>query len=430
MRGDGREASVPPQIRLNPDPPISGRKTEIAGGGVSSTLRDGDGVDSERDNGSGGDADRPNSIATEKEAWAKEKAAKLDRHSPVGEKYGKLTVQAVIGPVGGYRRDRWIWCKCECGRIVKRQLNAMRQNCKRGAVPECSVCKRANFVGEKFGKLTITRELPINDKRHDRPVDCVCDCGRDVSGRDAFSLRCSVLQGNTPACDDCIKQSLREKRTKNDRVGKRVGMLTIQSQWWENNARYVSCVCDCGAAVPKRVYHALTRDERAGHLVACEQCQLRVSYGNTLGVVHRSVPEYAVWQGMKTRCNNPQSTGYKDYGGRGIKICGRWNDSFAAFIEDMGPRPDQSYTIERKDVNGNYEPRNCVWATYEEQASNKRNSVHYLYRGRQMTLAQIAKATGKRYSMLTFRMRKGWVLEDALNTPSRYTKIVGEQIDS
>ena len=87
-------------------------------------------------------------------------------------------------------------------------------------------------------------------------------------------------------------------------------------------------------------------------------------------------PEYRIWCGMKERCLNHRAKGYESYGGRGISICARWLNDFAAFYADMGPRPSPKHTIDRKDNDGNYEPGNCQWATRSQQAFNRRGASH------------------------------------------------------
>ena len=87
--------------------------------------------------------------------------------------------------------------------------------------------------------------------------------------------------------------------------------------------------------------------------------------------MHRS-PEYRSWESMKTRCYNVNTTQYCDWGGRGIEVCERWLNSFKNFYQDMGDRPQGKYSLDRINVNGNYEPTNCRWASRTEQARNQR----------------------------------------------------------
>lgn len=130
-------------------------------------------------------------------------------------------------------------------------------------------------------------------------------------------------------------------------------------------------------------------------------------------------PEYLSWRGMRARCNKPHDPNYRNYGARGITVCARWQESFVAFLEDMGQKPSPDHSIDRIDVNGNYEPNNCRWATNIEQANNRRTSRILTHRGKSMTLAEWSREVGIDIRIVHFRLKFGWPVADALDRPVR-----------
>lgn len=128
-------------------------------------------------------------------------------------------------------------------------------------------------------------------------------------------------------------------------------------------------------------------------------------------------PEYTSWRGMRSRCNNPKNKGFPLYGGRGIKICERWNNSFDNFLADVGERPSPKHSIDRIDNNGNYEPSNVRWATPLEQSRNRRCVVKVITNDQEFLRIESETYTGLPPSTIKNRLQRGWELERAISAP-------------
>jgi hypothetical protein len=128
-------------------------------------------------------------------------------------------------------------------------------------------------------------------------------------------------------------------------------------------------------------------------------------------------PEYNVWYGMRQRCSYAKHSTYRLYGGRGIRVCDRWQHSFENFIADMGPRPSAEHSIDRIDNDGHYEPGNCRWALGRDQFRNMRTNRHLTLNGRTQTMVEWARELSMDVRTLHTRLKKGWTVERALTTP-------------
>lgn len=131
----------------------------------------------------------------------------------------------------------------------------------------------------------------------------------------------------------------------------------------------------------------------------------------------RGTTEYNSWTGMIQRCENPNHPRYADYGGRGIKVCRQWRQSFATFIKDMGKKPAPRMQVERRDNDGPYDPKNCYWATRKQQANNTRASRFLEFDGQSLTISQWADKLGVRASTLQLRLAHGWSVQQTMTIP-------------
>ena len=169
----------------------------------------------------------------------------------------------------------------------------------------------------------------------------------------------------------------------------------------------VECVCDCGNTKPIRWDHLKYGETLSCGCLHTEMLQRR----NTIHG-QSSTRTYKIWTGMRTRCNNPKCKAYPNYGGRGIKVCERW-DSFENFLEDVGEIP-KGMEIDRINNDGNYELGNVRVATRKINVANRRNTLTVEIDGQTKTLAEWCENNGVNYKTAHERMRRGWTPQEAV----------------
>lgn len=177
-----------------------------------------------------------------------------------------------------------------------------------------------------------------------------------------------------------------------DLAGQRIGRLLVIEETTKDKYSHTRwlCKCDCGNTTL-----FTTSDLCRGKVKSCG-CYRNERIGEsnrTHGASRTRL--YDVWLTMIARCNKPNSTAYKNYGGRGIKVCDEWLKDFASFKEWAGKSGyRENLTIERKDVNGNYSPDNCTWITRADQQKNTRRTHRVVYQGKEMPLLDLSKLMG------------------------------------
>ncbi len=207
---------------------------------------------------------------------------------------------------------------------------------------------------------------------------------------------------------------------KYDLTGQRFGRLVVLSRAMKDELPdknlysqvFWKCQCDCGNV--KFVSSGHLRD---GHTKSCGclHDENARTVGKTHGMTHTRL--HAIWSNMVQRCTNPKNTKYKDYGARGIHVCSEWRD-FAVFCEwAYNNGYQQDLTIDRIDVDGNYCPENCRWATNFEQMRNMTVNHWITYKGETHILADWVKILGDKGPSFKSRILRGWSAEKAMETP-------------
>lgn len=189
-------------------------------------------------------------------------------------------------------------------------------------------------------------------------------------------------------------------------IGERFGRLVVvefagiakdrQSKW--------KCACDCGG------YKVVARGSlKSGKTQSCgclrrESEAVNRSKAKTHGMSKTAT--YRAWSSMIQRCTNENTHSYKHYGARGVSVCEKWVDSFSSFYADMGECPI-GMSLDRIDVNGNYEPGNCRWVDAKTQARNRRNNVKTVFEGKEVVVADLAEEHGIKLATMRSRVQKG-----------------------
>lgn len=199
-------------------------------------------------------------------------------------------------------------------------------------------------------------------------------------------------------------------------IGERFGRLTVIDNLGLHNKKvFWLCRCDCG-----NVCNVPTGNLRSGNTTSC-------------GCIHKDIVSkqfkthglgnsrlHTIWDHMKQRCYNSNNKTYKYYGARGIVICHEWLDDFMNFYDwaiNNGYRDD--LTIDRIDVNGNYEPNNCRWNATKQQAQNRRTNRNYTISGKTHCLKEWCEILNLNYHTVYSRLNCGWPIEEALELKER-----------
>lgn len=208
-----------------------------------------------------------------------------------------------------------------------------------------------------------------------------------------------------------------------DLTGQRFGRLTViervETPTGHGRAARWKCVCDCGNITEKPTTSML----RSGQSTSCgclrQERSLEVH--STHGDGHHKDRNrlYQIWADMKHRCNSPKARAWKNYGGRGIKVCEAWNHYEMFKLWALANGYQDNLTLDRIDVNGDYEPSNCRWATYKQQANNTRKNINLTLQGKTQSLQQWAEELGIPRTTIVNRLRRGWSVEDALKKDAK-----------
>jgi hypothetical protein len=263
--------------------------------------------------------------------------------------------------------------------------------------------KKIPMTGQRFGYLLVEKEAPRLGPKV-RWV-CRCECGKEHTVTGVL-----LRNGEIKSCG-CKKPKIE------DITGRLFGRLTPVSVVAKQGRRGAFWLCECACGSRTTVSHTKII---SGHTKSCGCYNSEARAAKNYKHGQSKTKEHVVWMAMRSRCNNPHDKNYKNYGGRGITVCKRW-DSYTNFINDMGQRPS-GFSIERIDNSKGYSPENCTWASRRQQSLNKRTTVFVIYKGEKRPLVEVTSEADVSHLNVRRKLARGWSIERAIQASKKQAK--------
>ena len=271
---------------------------------------------------------------------------------------------------------------------------------------------KIDISGQRYGYLTVLYDSGKRKTKKRKIIwHCKCDCGNEVDVDKFYLTRSKSI----PSCG-CMSKK------KGMYVGYQVGRLTVTKELGSNGKKKLwECTCECG----NKVIHS-TAKLNFGKTRSCG-C-LKLETGEKLKKYNaRDRKLYIRWNNIQERCYNPNNSAYKNYGGRGIKMCPEWEHDFYSFRDwAIQNGYDESLSIDRIDNNKDYSPDNCRWTNDKNQCNNRRSNHYITIDGVTKTMMEWSEYYGIKYETVQSRLERGWLDVDAVSKPVRPKKPTGQ----
>ncbi|MBS4025650.1 MAG: hypothetical protein KGZ96_08250 [Clostridia bacterium] len=330
--------------------------------------------------------------------------------------FGRLTVMRYFNK-NEYGTSIWV-CKCSCGN--NSLVYVTSSNLGNGSTKSCGCLNKErkpkeDLTGKTFNDLTVVRLHTAKSVDRRFLWECECACGR---GEVVIASSKDLKGGRKRSCS-CMYN--KKRRASVDLTGQIFNMLKVEKFLNKRNADgefLWQCLCDCGSNT-----EVATGDLTKNAVKSCGCLKGKNQFDNP-SYLYKSYPRiYRIWQGIKKRCANPNYESYANYGGRGIKVCEKWQEFPAFLFWALENGYEKNREIDRINNNGNYEPSNCRWVTAKENSRNKSNNRHITIKGVTKTMAEWAEIAGVLPKTISDRIERGWPEEDLSLTRGSRRKI-------